>query len=63
MNIENHKFYEIDNKAIDKGDHVELNYPDYMEHDGGCYSLVNVYKEDAIALAKHFNLTSADISE
>jgi hypothetical protein len=61
MNIEQHEFFEPDNKAISKGDYVELNYPDYIEHNGDCYSLINIYKNDVIALAKNFNLTSADI--
>ena len=61
MNIEDYKFYEPDNEAIHKVNYVELTYPDYMEHDGDCYSLINIYKQDAIALAKHFELTSHDL--
>jgi hypothetical protein len=61
MDIQNYKFYEPENKAIYKGDYVELTYPDYMEHDGNCYSLINIYKQDAIALAKHFKLTADDL--
>ena len=61
MNIQNYKFYEPDNEAKYKVDYVELTYPDYMEHDGNCYSLINIYKQDVIALAKHFKLTSDDL--
>ena len=61
MDIQNHKFYEPDNEATYKGDYVELTYPDYMEHEGDCYSLINIYKQDVIALAKHFKLTSDDL--
>ena len=61
MSIEDYKFYEPDNEAKHKVDRVELTYPDYMEHDGDCYSLINIYKQDVIALAKHFKLTSDDL--
>ena len=63
MDIEKHEFFETNNDASDCGEYVELRYPDYFESSGFCGSLINLYKGDVIALAKHFKLTPEDIKE
>jgi len=59
--IEIHKFTTDDNKVSDCGDYVELTYPDYFESSGFCGSIIDLYKRDVIALAKHFKLNAHDI--
>jgi len=59
MNIEGHEFFEVSTKAEDHGDYVEISYPDYYQSTDFCGSLVSVYKNDVIALSKHFKLELA----
>lgn len=63
MDIEKYEFFEVKNSANDCTYYVELSYPDYFESSGFCGSLINLYKGDVIALAKHFKLTPEDIKE
>ena len=61
MSIEDYEFVDSDTKALKYKDGLTLTYPDYVYHDGECLSVVNVYKKDVIALAKHFKLTEEDL--
>lgn len=63
MNIEEHKFFEVKTKAEDQGDFIEITYPDYFQSTDFVGSVVNLYKSDVIALAKHFKLTPEDLNE
>jgi len=63
MNIEDHEFFEVSTKAEDHGDYVEISYPDYYQSTDFCGSLVSVYKNDVIALAKHFKLDLALLND
>ena len=63
MDIEDHKFFEVDTKAEDQGEFIEITYPDYFQSTDFCGSVVNLYRCDVIAMAKHFKLTPEDLNE
>ena len=63
MSIEENEFLEESNKDSEHGSCVELTYPDYFQSTDFTGSVINLYKQDVIALAKHFKLTPKDIGE
>ena len=64
MNIEEYEFSQkgVEAKTRDDGE-IDIISDDYCySNERGCYGCAGINKNDAIAIAKYFNLTSNDIT-
>ncbi len=61
MAIDKYTFKEPETKAYIEPGYIELTCPDYYEANNEEYSSINIYRQDAIALAKHFEVTAKEL--